>query len=393
MRIAVCANSLVDPNPSGTKTFLCEVIRRWGADPGRGVQITIAVPDPSAEASLRRLLPEVPWRAVQIPMSRWPRRLRWLLGGGSIGPQIGAHDIHLSGWHWPLGRSDRPFVGIVHDLAPLEEASAITSVKRWIYRWLYRVSLMACCTRADAIVCVSRHTMHKLCRLRPDSESRCRVIPHGIDQEGWRSAPSAEQTSAALNRCGIRDGSEFVLALGRHVANKNFMTLLRAFHRHVAPAVPNVKLILAGGHADQTPSMQRYVDEQRLGDRVVMPGFVAEAELRVLMQRASAFAYPSLIEGFGIPVLEAFAAGTPVVCSNTASLPEVAGDAALLVDPRDADALGSALFSVLTDQRVRRDLIQRGAEQASKFTWESCADAYLDLFQQICLKHMSPVAQ
>jgi alpha-1,3-rhamnosyl/mannosyltransferase len=125
------------------------------------------------------------------------------------------------------------------------------------------------------------------------------------------------------------------------------------------------------------------VEAERHGDRVRLLGFVDEADLPALYRNAALFAFPSLYEGFGLPVLEAMACGVPVVCSNGSSLPEVAGDAALLVDPLDADGLAEAMARVLEDADLRREMVARGEEQAARFTWERAARQLVGVFEDL----------
>jgi glycosyltransferase involved in cell wall biosynthesis len=114
---------------------------------------------------------------------------------------------------------------------------------------------------------------------------------------------------------------------------------------------------------------------------VVFTGYVPEADLPSVVSGALAFAFPSLYEGFGLPVLEAMACGTPVVCSNVSSLPEVGGDAAMLVDPLDVDALARAMYQVITDETLRDKLVEQGMEQIQRFSWPQCASQVLEVLE------------
>ena len=373
MRIAIVSNTLVDPRPCGTKTMLVELIRRW-----TNHQITIVVQDDAQRAHLAELLPGGDWKAHLVPFNHRRMIFKWLVGLGSLAPIIGEHDIYLSGWHWPLGKLDRPFVGIVHDLIPLTEPRELdNSLKRNIYRWLYRRSLLACCERAAAVVTVSQSTSNDLRAIRPvRMPPIMNVIPHCVDVEYWRH-PATDL--GILQRHNLT-GSRYVLGLGQHVANKNFRRLVEAFASHVSA---DVKLVLAGGEGVETPVLRSFIASNDLADRVIFTGFVVGDALRALMQHAAVFAFPSLREGFGIPAIEAFAAGIPVVCSNVSSLPEVAADAAMLVDPTDANAIGQAFARVLADESLRRSLIERGRARANAFSWDTAAAKYLDVFEHV----------
>jgi len=143
-----------------------------------------------------------------------------------------------------------------------------------------------------------------------------------------------------------------------------------------------LQLLIAGGRGWLYEEI--LAEAEKHGDRVRILGFVDDADLPALYRNATLFAFPSLYEGFGLPVLEAMACGVPVVCSNASSLPEVAGDAALLVHPLDTGALAQALARVLEDADLRREMIAKGLAQATRFTWEQAARQLLGTFEVIC---------
>jgi glycosyltransferase involved in cell wall biosynthesis len=198
------------------------------------------------------------------------------------------------------------------------------------------------------------------------------VVHHGVDAEAFRPAPPWE-VEDVRRRYGV-DGS-YVVFLGSLEPRKNLVNLIRAFGMLEHP----VTLVLAGGKARWTPDHADSVDEaiaslpdpQR--ERVVLTGYVTGEDRRALLSGAEVLAYPSLQEGFGFPVLEAFAANVPVVTSTTSSLPEVAGDAALLVDPEDPDSIAGGLAQVLGDEDLRNVLRAAGTARVATFTWERCA--------------------
>jgi glycosyltransferase involved in cell wall biosynthesis len=134
-----------------------------------------------------------------------------------------------------------------------------------------------------------------------------------------------------------------------------------------------VQLVLAGKRGWLYTDLFAQVERLGLANRVLFPGYIADADLPALLSGALGFVFPSLYEGFGIPVLEAGACGVPVITSNTSSLPEVAGDAALLVDPHDVDAIAEAMHRLVTDEALRTELARRGLENVQRFSWEKCA--------------------
>jgi len=187
------------------------------------------------------------------------------------------------------------------------------------------------------------------------------------------------RTLADLRSRYALDGS-FLLAVGTVQPRKNYIRLVEAF-RQLDRA--NLTLVIAGGRGWLDDPLYERIAALGLENRVRMLGFVPDKDLPALYSAARVFAFPSLYEGFGLPILEAMACGTPVVTSRASSMPEVAGDAALLVDPLDTDALAEALASALDDELLRSSLIEKGLERATVFTWEAAAHKLVDRFQRL----------
>ncbi|MGD8399050.1 MAG: glycosyltransferase family 1 protein, partial [Anaerolineae bacterium] len=171
---------------------------------------------------------------------------------------------------------------------------------------------------------------------------------------------------------------------------KNLVRLVQAFARLLgqretlaASQADGLQLVLAGKRGWLYDEIEAEVRRLALGDRVVFTGYVPEADLPALLSGALAFVYPSLHEGFGLPLVEAMACAVPVVCSQTSSLPEVAGDAALLVDPLDVEGLAAALARVVSDAGLRQALVARGRQRAMRFSWARCARETLAVLEQV----------
>ena len=217
---------------------------------------------------------------------------------------------------------------------------------------------------SDAIIAVSRFTAAQVETLLHIPADRLRVVPHGV------RIPS----KSALPR------EKLVLFVGAIQRRKNIARLIRAFERLPDPW----RLALAGapdgfGAAEELSA----VEQSRRRDAIDVLGYVSAADLENLYRRASIFAFPSLDEGFGMPVLDAMAHGVPVITSNTSAMPEVAGDAALFIDPRDTDALAGALLQLAHDDQLRDDLTRRGLARARQFTWESAVEKTWAIYHQI----------
>jgi glycosyltransferase involved in cell wall biosynthesis len=207
------------------------------------------------------------------------------------------------------------------------------------------------------------------------------VVYPGYDQTIFQPVRDEGVIEAVKARYGI--AGDYALFVGTLQPRKNLIRLIEAFSNFRFP-ISDFRLVIAGKKGWLYQEIFRWVEELGLEKKVVFTGYVPEGDLPVLLSGARLFVFPSLYEGFGLPVLEAMACGTPVVCSNASSLPEVAGDAAVLVDPQDVEGLAAAMERVLGDEELRAELIVRGFEQARKFSWERCARETLDVLESVC---------
>jgi len=213
------------------------------------------------------------------------------------------------------------------------------------------------------------------------AESKVHVVHLGRD-ESLAPVHDPQVRAAARVHAGI--GERYLFYVGTLQPRKNLSRVVQAFARLAgAPGMHDVQLVLAGKRGWLYDELFAEVERCGLGGRVLFPGYVDGADLPALYGGALGFVYPSLYEGFGIPVLEAQACGVPVMTSNNSSLPEVAGDAALLVDPTDVDAIAEAMRRLATDDALRAELVQRGFENVKRFSWEKCARETLAVLESV----------
>ncbi len=269
----------------------------------------------------------------------------------------------------------RRSVVTIHDLGFLSHPEAHTRGQNLYLRWSTRHNARA----AAHILADSEATRRDLVRHYRTPPEKITVVYPGRDES---LAPVTDPAALAAVRRRYGLTGPYLLYVGTLHPRKNLLRLLRAFHR-LRPAARNLQLVLAGKKGWLYDEIFAQVRDLGLGDRVLFPGYVPAEDLPALLGGATAFVYPSLYEGFGFPVLEAMACGTPVVCSNVSSLPEVAGDAALLVDPLDVEALASALARVVDDEGLRRELRARGFEQVRRFSWRRCAEQVLAVLEEV----------
>lgn len=228
--------------------------------------------------------------------------------------------------------------------------------------------------RADGVICVSEYTAAEARRLLDVPDEKIAVTPHGIDPF-YREAPPPARVEEALRRLRLPHGG--ILYLGSEEKRKNLVTLVMAYmtiarrRRHLPP------LVLAGPGSDWAQG------GSRIGPQIRATGYLEKGDVRALMAASAVLVLPSLEEGFGLPVVEAMAAGLPVVCSGGTALAEVAGDAALLVDPRDASGLAHAIERVLDDRALAQDLQQKGLARSQLFDWTDTAARTLAFYRKI----------
>lgn len=280
---------------------------------------------------------------------------------------IPAHVLPLGA---PLVRRMRTVV-TVHDLGYLRYPEAHTTAQR-----LYlRLSTVWSARAASHLIAVSAATRSDLVRLAGISPDRITVVHHGV-AERFRQ-PVADPARA---RAIVGGDEPYFLYVGTVQPRKNLVRVIEAFadaSRRLAGAGIAPVLVIAGKRGWLSEGIARRAAELGIAGRVRFAGYVADDDLPTLYREALAFVFPSLYEGFGMPVLEAMACGTPVLTSNSSSLPEVAGNAALVVDPLDTGAITEGMVCLACDAALRQELRQRGYQRAAQFTWDRCAEETL----------------
>jgi glycosyltransferase involved in cell wall biosynthesis len=295
-----------------------------------------------------------------VPRLEWTVDFDMMLATNFLPPSTASDDVVL----------------VVHDLAyeHLPETAPHMN-ERWrrlFDRWV---------AKARHVIVPSTSTKSDLVATHPVLPERVSVIPLGIDASAVTPAPS-DAVDAACRRFGVE--RPYVLFVGGLEPRKNLDGLIRAF----AMLGPDVRLVIAGGPVRWDPENARRLDKTiaelspATRARVVRTGYVREREKVALLTGATILAYPSLYEGFGLPVLEAFAVGVPVLTSNVSSLPEVAGDAAVMVDPHDPAAIASGIAQLIEDDDLRAMLSAAGLVRAASFPWEATARATAAVLRQ-----------
>ncbi len=291
--------------------------------------------------------------------------------------------LHVPHLFWLPPNPPCRYVMTVHDvLEHMYRAREHSSVRRSLHFQLTRRALKG----AERIFAVSRFTQSEIEKLFGIPAGRIEVVYNAIDERFLIGHASEGERQLLVERYLVTH--PFLLYAGRISPHKNVVRIIEAFsalktelekeHR-----LPDLKLIIIGDELSKHPDLRRTVIRSGVQNDVRFMGFVPIEVLRIFYDAAKIFVFPSLYEGFGLPPLEAMAHGTPVVTSNSSSLPEVVGNAAVLVNPENVFEIMRALHRVLLDQPLREKLKQRGYEQAKKFSWDASAVRILETYENV----------
>jgi glycosyltransferase involved in cell wall biosynthesis len=328
----------------------------------------------AATAHDRILLPEeVQSRAIFGRRGHRPAQVYWTYNEWFLRRCLrrsGARLFHATDFNGVVLARGVTTITTLHDLTALQEESHGTGPSDAASRLRWTIYSRHKLPRVSHIIAISDQVKADAVALLDLPEERITVIPLGVDVD--RFVPATVD--------GPGETSPYLLYVGNHSPNKNFDRVLTAFTR-LATREPTVRLIVAGYWADA--DLNWLTAEARacgLGNRITHRGFVSAEDLPALYAHACAFVFPSIREGFGLPVLEAMASGTPVITSNRGVLAATAGDAAVLVDPFDTDALTRAMIELTTKPSMSRDLVARGMTRAAAFSWDSVARRTVEVY-------------
>jgi len=255
-----------------------------------------------------------------------------------------------------------------------------------LYNWmdkLYHNWIMKFIKKhAKKIITISKFSKQEIIELYNIEPEKIAIIYNGFNQMAYRPVEKASTIKKVLQKYQLT--KPFFLNIARLEYKKNILGLIKAFKIFQGQFDPDKKyqLVLAGGGGQGYVDILQEIEKQNLKDSIIILGWVNEADLPKLLNASTAFVFPSFYEGFGIPILEAMSCGTPVITSNVASLPEVAGDAALLIDPYDSEKIAQAMNKIITDEDLCNELTRKGFKQIKKFSWQRCAREVLNILEK-----------
>ena len=369
MRIAIDATSM-PPQPAGAAVYAIELVRAMANDRHDGYALFVrgGVLD-EAVAGRRN------WRTERVGAGSRPSRLLWEQARLPRAlARLGIDVLHSTHHTLPIAGVRCRRVVTIHDVTFLRLPKRYHLARRLYMQTVTRLSARV----ADAVIVPSNVVRNDVRRLLHVPEEKIVTV---YEAAGAQYAPMDRDAALAVARSYGID-PPYVLSLGSLEPGKNRARLFRAM-RLLRDEGIDRQLVVVGQRAWGYEGDLALIDELRMADRIVLPGYVKAGDLPALYAGAEAFVFPSLYEGFGLPVLEAMACGVPVLTSRVSATAEVSGDAALLVDPHSVDAIRDGLRQLLVDGDVRAAYARRGIERAAQFSWERAADETRAVYHRV----------
>jgi glycosyltransferase involved in cell wall biosynthesis len=360
----------------GVATYIRNVVRTLGQLDHENEYLLIGMVDKLREGE------ELPPNFHNIPFES-EITPRTYLEFRRIVKKAGCDLVHVPHTFWRPTPATCPYIMTVHDLLDyMYRVKASSEGRRMLHTYMTRYNLR----HAERIFAVSNFTKKDIHRLFQVPEEKIEVVYNAIDNR-FRTGHATEADRTLISE-RYQINYPFLLYAGRISPHKNVIRIIEAFSTLKTELdkegrFPDLKLIIIGDEVSKHPDLRRAVVKSGVQYDVRFLGFVPIEVLRIFYDTAKVFVFPSLYEGFGLPPLEAMAHGTPVVTSNTTSLPEVVGKAAVLVNPENVFEISRALHRVLVDQPLREKMKQAGEEQAQRYSWESSVRRMLTVYKEV----------
>lgn len=286
---------------------------------------------------------------------------------------------HFFNYFIPPGVRGKRVVTI-HDMAFREFPETV----RFKTKIFLKLGLRKSIKRADKVITVSEFSRSEIQKYYAVPDTRIAVVPNGVDSQRFHDQYTEKEIEHVRKKYEIKT-AEYFLFLGNVEPRKNLVRMIQAYalfvKQHKGEDVP--ELVIAGGRGWLCDEIYEEAAKNEINNHIRFTGYVEDGDVPLLMSGAMVFCFPSLYEGFGMPPLEAMACGTPVLTSNTTSLAEVVGDAAITVNPLDVDEMADGLSRLFKSETLRESLHKKGMERAKKYSWENAVDKLYQVYEQI----------
>jgi glycosyltransferase involved in cell wall biosynthesis len=361
----------------GVGTYIRNVVRTLARLDRDGEYFLIGSPERVAECGA------LPPNFHSVALDGGDNTLKGTLDFRAIVRRLDCDVVHIPHLYWIPRGLGCPYILTVHDLLEHMYGSRdASSLRRSLYFYLTRRALR----KAARVIAVSQFTKNEIEKLLAVPDARIEVVYNAIDERFLHGHATAADRELIAQRYQVNH--PFILYAGAIRPHKNVVRIIEAFSSlkselQKEQQFPDLKLIIIGDDLSSHPRLRRTVVRSGVQNDVRFLGFVPIEVLRIFYDVAKIFVFPSLYEGFGLPPLEAMAHGTPVVASNTSSLPEVVGNAALLVNPENVFEIRRGLQRALLDPVLRERMKQRGYEQAQRFSWTSSVSRILEIYREV----------
>jgi glycosyltransferase involved in cell wall biosynthesis len=358
---------------SGIGRYLREVLEVVVRDPRFARIVLLASPGDAARFLDGRGLPQV--EAVSFPHGFYSpaAQAHWALLGAR--GALRADAAFFPHYDVPLARVPMPYALTVHDLGHFRLPEMFPAWKRAAASRI----LARAVRRAARVLVISEATRRELLERHPEAAPRVELIPQGVSADfGSALDPAAVERAAAL--------APYLLCVGNRKPHKNLAAAVEVLARLRSDDAPGLRLVIAGQRMGEVDEVHARAAALGIADAIVDVGEVDDALLAALYAGAEVFLFPSLYEGFGLPVLEAMACGAPVVASDRSAIPEAVGDAGALVDPEDHVATAAAVRRLMVDAGHRAEMVRRGRARAAELTWERTARRTADALWQVAAR-------
>ncbi|WFR56321.1 glycosyltransferase family 1 protein [Anaerocolumna sp. AGMB13025] len=279
-----------------------------------------------------------------------------------------------------------------YDIPPGVSGKAVTFIYDMVYKAfpetmskktlkMLDYNLEKTCKRANHIITISQFSKNEIIKYLQVPENKISIMPCGVDLSIYHTSYSEEEVGKVKEKYAIQ--GEYILYLGTLEPRKNIVRLIEAYFQLKRKGIVLPKLVLAGKKGWMYDTIFNTIELYKLNEYIIFTDYIEDGDIPKLLNGARIFVFPSIYEGFGLPPLEAMACGTPVIASNTASLPEIVGDAGLLVNPYSIEELASTIENLLNDELLRKNLIEKGLQRVKKFSWNQSVNRLMEIYYSL----------